>query len=231
MVPPTGTDPGLAFADEPPDDDGSRVGLTDDDLAPGVADRHLRLDVDVWEQIYVVGDVHGCRRELEALLSALDPSGDDLVLIVGDLIRKGPDSLGVVELVRETPNVFSIRVNNEAKQIHDRVDLPELDPVADYVESLPVVISFGDSFLVHGGVDTRMPLSDQGIERLLTPAPSRPRTATTGRSGSRTTRGRNGRSSDTPRSPAPSSPSTRSVSTRAASTAARSPRTTTTPTR
>jgi serine/threonine protein phosphatase 1 len=166
MVPPTGTTEGLALAEGSRDEHG-RVGLTDDDLSGAVADHHLRLDVDAWEDVYVVGDVHGCRRELEALLSALEVDEDDLVLIVGDLIRKGPDSRGVVELVRDAPNVFSIRGNNEAKLIHDRVDLPELDPVADYVESLPVVISFGDSFLVHGGVDTRMPLEEQGIDRLL----------------------------------------------------------------
>lgn len=166
MVPPTGTGAGPALGRDHRSDDG-RPGLSDDDLAPEVAERHLRLDVDAWDDVFVVGDVHGCRAELEELLAALDPSDDDLVLIVGDLIRKGPDSHGVVELVRDTPNVFSIRGNNEAKLIHGRVDIPELDPVADYIESLPVVISFGDSFLVHGGVDTRMPLDEQGIERLL----------------------------------------------------------------
>jgi serine/threonine protein phosphatase 1 len=166
MVPPTGTGAGLALEGKSRSDDG-RPGLTDDDLAPEVAKRHLRLDVDAWEEVYVVGDVHGCRPELEALLDALDPGEEDLVLFVGDLIRKGPDSRGVVELVRDAPNLYSIRGNNEAKLIHDRVDIPELDPVADYIGSLPVVISLGDSFLVHGGVDSRMPLAEQGIERLL----------------------------------------------------------------
>jgi len=166
MVTPTrtGTEPEPSRASAPT---GRRPGLSDEDLAPEVAARHLRVDVDAWEGIYVVGDVHGCRRELEALLSALAPAEEDLVLFVGDLIRKGPDSPGVVELVRDAPNALSIRGNNEEKLLQGRVDLPALDPVADYVESLPVVISFGDAVLVHGGVDTRMPLSDQGIERLL----------------------------------------------------------------
>ena len=167
MVPPTSTGAGGEPAADPRPDGDGRSGLTDEDLAPEVAERHLRLDVEAWEEIYVVGDVHGCRRELETLLSVLDPDEDDLVLFVGDLVRKGPDSRGVVELVRDTPNALSIRGNNEAKLIHDRVDLPELDPVAGYLESLPLVISFGDSFLVHGGVDPRMPLAEQGVERLL----------------------------------------------------------------
>jgi serine/threonine protein phosphatase 1 len=167
MAPPTGTADGHARPVQEGAEGDGRSGLTDDRLSPEVAARHLRLDVGAWEGIYVVGDVHGCRAELEALLTALDPAEEDLVLFVGDLIRKGPDSLGVVELVRDTPNAFSIQGNNEAKLVHDRVDVPELDPVADYVESLPVVISFDDAFLVHGGVDTRLPLAEQGIERLL----------------------------------------------------------------
>ena len=43
---------------------------------------------------WVVGDVQGCARELEALLEAVrfDPARDELVS-VGDLVNKGPDSL------------------------------------------------------------------------------------------------------------------------------------------
>ena len=44
----------------------------------------------------VVGDVHGCRRELEDLL--MDAHADRVIL-VGDLFTKGPDPLGVWELV------------------------------------------------------------------------------------------------------------------------------------
>ncbi|MEM1416667.1 MAG: metallophosphoesterase [Myxococcota bacterium] len=50
----------------------------------------------------VIGDVHGCRAELEALLAAIafDPAGDRLVL-VGDVVAKGPDSAGAVRVARE----------------------------------------------------------------------------------------------------------------------------------
>ncbi len=48
---------------------------------------------------WVVGDVQGCARELEALLEAVrfDPARDELVS-VGDLVNKGPDSLAVLRL-------------------------------------------------------------------------------------------------------------------------------------
>ena len=46
----------------------------------------------------VVGDIHGCLAEFNALLEKVrfDPEADDLVLL-GDLVGKGPDSLGVLD--------------------------------------------------------------------------------------------------------------------------------------
>ena len=50
----------------------------------------------------IIGDVHGCAEELLALLSAVEyhPQTDRLVF-TGDLVDRGPDSIGVVRLVRE----------------------------------------------------------------------------------------------------------------------------------
>lgn len=48
----------------------------------------------------VIGDVHGCIRELELLLRKLDVKKDHLVFL-GDLIDKGPDSAAVVHLVND----------------------------------------------------------------------------------------------------------------------------------
>src|SRR5262245_29716412 len=48
----------------------------------------------------VVGDIHGCRQELEDLLDACGHAPGVNLISVGDLVAKGPDSRGVVALVR-----------------------------------------------------------------------------------------------------------------------------------
>ncbi len=50
----------------------------------------------------VIGDVHGCLNELKALLLGLSPpykQEEDVLIFVGDLVGKGPDSCGVVSVV------------------------------------------------------------------------------------------------------------------------------------
>jgi Calcineurin-like phosphoesterase len=50
----------------------------------------------------VIGDVHGCLDELKALLRATGADGaSDRIVLVGDLVAKGPDSQGVVQACRE----------------------------------------------------------------------------------------------------------------------------------
>ena len=49
----------------------------------------------------VVGDVHGCLDELRRLLAACGYHRGDRLVLAGDLVAKGPDSQGVVQLARE----------------------------------------------------------------------------------------------------------------------------------
>ena len=44
-----------------------------------------------------IGDIHGCSTALEALLAAIDPQPDDVIVSLGDYIDRGPDSRGVIE--------------------------------------------------------------------------------------------------------------------------------------
>jgi serine/threonine protein phosphatase 1 len=130
---------------------------------------HERFETNSYEDIYVVGDVHGSRSILERLLTKLELNDDDLVVFVGDLVRKGPDSPGVIDIVREDSRLASVRGNNEQKIVRGDKDPDWLrDGDREYFESLPVAISFDDVLVVHGGIDPRRPLADHTVEELLT---------------------------------------------------------------
>jgi serine/threonine protein phosphatase 1 len=134
-----------------------------------VAADHRRIDTDPYENVYVVGDVHGCKRTLDRLLERLDVDENDLVVFVGDLTRKGPDSAGVVELVRSTPNFVSVRGNNEQKLVDGRKrDAGLTDDQIEYLADLPLAVSFDDALVVHGGVDPTHPFDEQDPDTLLT---------------------------------------------------------------
>eukprot|EP00126_Sphaerothecum_destruens_P001044 Sdes_comp12690_c0_seq1m2999 len=64
-------------------------------------------------RILIVGDVHGCLDELNLLLEkfAFQP-GKDILLCLGDLIGKGPDSKGVLDRVMELKGI-SVQGNHE----------------------------------------------------------------------------------------------------------------------
>jgi hypothetical protein len=69
----------------------------------------------------IIGDVHGCRAELEELLMRLGPGADDSIYFVGDLVARGPDSLGVLDLVA-TLGAKSVVGNHEHKLLEARAE-------------------------------------------------------------------------------------------------------------
>jgi hypothetical protein len=62
----------------------------------------------------IVGDVHGCRSELEGLLDRVAFTSGDQLVFVGDLVARGPDSLGVLDVARRTGAIV-VRGNHEQK--------------------------------------------------------------------------------------------------------------------
>lgn len=45
----------------------------------------------------ILGDVHGCHQELLALCDLLALTSDDVLISVGDLVDRGPESVEVVQ--------------------------------------------------------------------------------------------------------------------------------------
>jgi diadenosine tetraphosphatase ApaH/serine/threonine PP2A family protein phosphatase len=63
----------------------------------------------------VIGDVHGCLDELKDLLRAVEAKPEDRLISVGDLLCKGPDSLGVMEWAMSAPNLECVLGNHELR--------------------------------------------------------------------------------------------------------------------
>lgn len=123
--------------------------------------------------IFLVGDVHGCFQELELLLkkSCFQPEKHRLILL-GDLINKGPRSFEVLKWVKNQQNknqaVQTLLGNHELKFIRmlekNEVPLPEqlqelktqmgrnLPEWLKWLKSWPVYIEEKDFLAVHGGV-------------------------------------------------------------------------------
>ncbi|MCA8948420.1 MAG: metallophosphoesterase [Planctomycetes bacterium] len=97
-----------------------------------------------------VGDIQGCREALERLVVAVGfESGRDRLLPVGDLVNKGPDSDGVLDLLIEL----------QAEPVLGNHDLSWLrkDRTRDarhraWLEQQPTVRIFDDVVMVHAGL-------------------------------------------------------------------------------
>ena len=104
---------------------------------------------------YVIGDVQGCLKELEHLLveTGYQQSSDHLWL-VGDMINRGPDNVGVMELLLTLPNVTCVLGNHDlhflavalgqqtakgGDTIQDMLASPRLDDYTEYLRHLPLL--------------------------------------------------------------------------------------------
>lgn len=112
-----------------------------------------------------VGDVHGCLEELDALLADVALRPGDRLLFVGDLVDRGPDSVGVVRRVRDLlarhPGSAAVCGNHEEKALryHERGKAiePWAAQAADddwaFLDGLPLVVPAPEvgAVVVHAG--------------------------------------------------------------------------------
>jgi serine/threonine protein phosphatase 1 len=52
-------------------------------------------------RIIAIGDIHGCAAAFDALLTAIQPGADDLLIPLGDYVDRGPHSRQVIERLLE----------------------------------------------------------------------------------------------------------------------------------
>ncbi len=127
----------------------------------------------------VIGDVHGCIRELEKLLKLLNPQKTDRILFLGDLINRGPNSKAVLALARSL-NATSLLGNHEYRLLkqahqpssillksyeHDLLNTLEADDW-EYLSSMILWIEqpLEKRLFVHGGFLPTIPWHHQNAE-------------------------------------------------------------------
>jgi hypothetical protein len=142
--------------------------------------------------VVAVGDVHGCIDELQELLKLLsyDPNQMRLILL-GDLMDRGPDPVGCVRFVREL-NVECVKGNHEDKHVRWRKHevkrmqtgkdnpMKKLSKIArqqnealseaemQWMKNLPVKLDLGNGFwAVHAGCEPRATLADQSYNQIM----------------------------------------------------------------
>ena len=70
-----------------------------------------------------IGDIHGCSRALDALLAAVKPQPDNLLVTLGDYVDRGPDSRGVLDrliALHARGNLVPLRGNHEIMMLATR---------------------------------------------------------------------------------------------------------------
>lgn len=129
----------------------------------------------------IVGDVHGCRAELEALLAKVAFAAGDRLVMVGDLVARGPDPVGTIELLASL-GARAVRGNHEDRLLrfrrrperplsnaHRAVVAALHDRHWAFLESLPLWIDLPDHRVrvVHAGVLPGVPIERQDPRTLM----------------------------------------------------------------
>src|SRR5512142_2930739 len=123
-------------------------------------------------RVIAIGDIHGCHAEFAELLERLAPARDDRLILLGDLVNRGPDSIAVIDLARAC-GAIPLLGNHELRLLEyrrsgDRRRLREDDQRTinqlrpqdwAYLEGMAVTYPVPelDTVLVHGGFVPGLP--------------------------------------------------------------------------
>ena len=78
----------------------------------------------------IIGDIHGCNKELCALLDKVHPEKGDQIILLGDLFDRGPESWEVFHTVKSLSRTFGdnfilLRGNHEDYLLRDKLTLTQ----------------------------------------------------------------------------------------------------------
>lgn len=129
----------------------------------------------------IVGDIHGCIDEFNELIKKLsyDKNSDRLILL-GDLVDRGPDSQAVVQLAREM-DLECVMGNHEHKFLkwfRSSLSSQEIyghksyynklsDEDVNYIARMPYSIKINNTIVVHAGLRAGVSLANQTKDDLM----------------------------------------------------------------
>ena len=130
-------------------------------------------------RLIAIGDVHGCHAELAELISRLELTKDDRLVLLGDLVNRGPDSCKVLDIARANKAIallgnhelrlLKYRRTNDRKYVkeHDLDTFEKLRPQDwAFLEAMPLTFEEPDlnTVFVHGGFLPNEPWQKQPPE-------------------------------------------------------------------
>jgi len=119
--------------------------------------------------LYAIGDIQGCHSEFRELLDVIgfDATRDRLWL-VGDLVNRGPGSLGVLRDVMAMGDAATAVLGNHdfhlltiaaghrrphrGDTLDDILEAPDRDALVAWLMRRPLVVAEGDHVMVHAGL-------------------------------------------------------------------------------
>jgi hypothetical protein len=134
----------------------------------------LQGALDSGNRVWAIGDIHGYKSALDLLISKLELKPDDIVVCLGDMVDRGPESVGVVETFENGDNLFVVKGNHEEMLLldwsktnghgpyssdgfwssQDPLTRERMLSVVRFISSLPTEIVLRDFRLVHAGYES-----------------------------------------------------------------------------
>ena len=142
--------------------------------------------------VWVIGDVHGHFDSMLSLIEDMNLESNDHVLILGDLVDRGPKSSQIIDYVLQNEHVHAIMGNHEQMMYDSSTtddvyvryvwrnkawgglatlrSYPEMvvkDEHLKFIRDLPIEVVLKRHRMVHAGYDMNSPIEDQNDEILL----------------------------------------------------------------
>lgn len=131
----------------------------------------------------IIGDIHGTSRELMALLDSAGLGDEDRIIALGDILDRGPDSVGVSRFFLQNPAATSIMGNHEHKHIlafdgkiqpalsqklaQQQFDAAGYATLIRALRRFPFYLELPWALLVHGAFEPGVALDEQKTSVLL----------------------------------------------------------------